>query len=98
MLKMGLQVAVAIGLPLLVGTFGGNAVDKSLGISPWGILLGILLGLVVGALALFGILRRYLSQPIGMPTDKARAAGRKWEGEIEDRERRRESGEEEPDR
>ena len=60
--------------------------------------MGILLGLVVGALALFGILRRYLSQPIGMPTDKARAAGRKWEGEIEDRERRRESGEEEPDR
>ncbi|TME60420.1 MAG: hypothetical protein E6I54_11195, partial [Chloroflexi bacterium] len=49
MLKMGLQVAVAIGLPLLVGTFGGNAVDKSLGTSPWGILLGILLGLVVGA-------------------------------------------------
>ena len=98
MLKMGLQVAVAIGLPLLVGTFGGNAVDKSLGTSPWGILLGILLGLVVGALALFGVLRRYLSQPIGMPTDKARAAGRKWEGEIEDRERRRESGEEEPDR
>jgi F0F1-type ATP synthase assembly protein I len=98
MLKMGLQVAVAIGLPLLVGTFGGDTVDKSLGTSPWGILVGILLGLVVGALALFGILRRYLSQPIGMPTDKARAAGRKWEGEIEDREHRRESGEEDPDR
>lgn len=98
MLKMGLQVAVAIGLPLLVGTFGGNAVDTRLGTSPWGILLGILAGLVVGGLGLFGILRRYLSQPLGVPTEGARVAGRKWEGEIEERERRRESGEEEPDR
>jgi F0F1-type ATP synthase assembly protein I len=98
MLKMGLQVAVAIGLPLLVGTFGGSAVDSSLGSSPWGLLLGILIGLVVGGLALFGILRRYLSQPLAMPTDRARAAGRKWDGEIAERERRRESGEEDPDR
>ncbi len=98
MLKMGLQVAVAIGLPLLVGTFGGSAVDSRLGSSPWGLLVGILVGLVLGGLGLFGILRRYLSQPLGLPSDKARAAGRKWEGEIEERERRRESGEEEPDR
>jgi hypothetical protein len=62
------------------------------------LLVGILVGLVVGGLALFGILRRYLAQPMGPATDKARAAGRKWEGEIEERERRRESGEEEPDR
>jgi F0F1-type ATP synthase assembly protein I len=98
MLKMGLQVAVAIGLPLLLGTFGGNAVDSHLGTSPWGLLVGILVGLVLGGLGLFGVLRRYLSQPMGMPTDRARVAGRKWEGEIEERERRRESGEEDPDR
>jgi F0F1-type ATP synthase assembly protein I len=98
MLKMGLQVAVAIGLPLLVGTFGGSAVDSRVGSSPWGLLVGILVGLVVGALALFGILRRYLSEPMGTPTDKARAAGRSWEGEIAERERRRESGEEDSDR
>jgi len=98
MLKMGLQVAVAIGVPLLAGTFGGNAIDGRLGSSPWGLLVGILLGLVVGGLALFGILRAYLSQPLGTPTDKARAAGRKWQGEIAEQERRRESGEEDPDR
>jgi F0F1-type ATP synthase assembly protein I len=98
MLKMGLQVAVAIGLPLLLGTFGGNAVDSRLGTSPWGLLVGILVGLVLGGLGLFGVLRRYLSQPMGMPTDRARVAGSKWEGEIEERERRRESGEEDPDR
>jgi F0F1-type ATP synthase assembly protein I len=98
MLKMGLQVAVAIGLPLLVGTFGGSAVDSSLGSSPWGLLVGILIGLVVGGLALFGILRRYLSQPLGVPTDKARAAGRSWDSEIVERERRRDSGEEDPER
>ena len=51
-----------------------------------------------GSEANHGILRGYLSQPLAMPTDKARAAGRKWEGEIQERERRRESGEEEPDR
>src|SRR6266480_3381455 len=98
MLKMGLRVAVAIGLPLLVGTFGGSAVDGSLGSSPWGLLVGILIGLVVGGLALFGILRSYLSEPLGVPTDKARAAGRNWDSEIVEQERRRDSGEEDPDR
>ena len=98
MLKMGLQVAVAIGLPLLVGAFGGNAVASSLGSSPWGLLVGLLIGLVVGGLALFGILRRYLSQPLGVPTEKARAAGRNWDSEIVEHERRRDSGEEDPDR
>ncbi|TMC71796.1 MAG: hypothetical protein E6J13_06845 [Chloroflexi bacterium] len=98
MLKMGLQVAVAIGLPLLVGTFGGNAIDGAFGTQPWALLVGILLGLVVGALALFGILRRYLEQPMAAPSDKARAAGRKWEREIDERERRRDSGDELEDR
>ena len=98
MLKMGLQVAVAIGLPLLVGTFGGDAVDKAFGSGPWGLLVGILLGLVVGGLALFGVLRRYLSQPVGQPTDRARAAGQRWDAEIQERERRRETGEDTEDR
>src|SRR5690349_945731 len=98
MLKMGLQVAVAIGFPLLVGTFAGNAVDNSFGSGPWGLLVGILVGLVVGGLGLFGVLRRYLSQPVGLPSDKARAAGRRWESEIEERERRSESGEQNEDR
>jgi F0F1-type ATP synthase assembly protein I len=98
MLKMGLQVAVAIGFPLLVGTFGGNAVDQMLGSGPWGLLVGILAGLVVGGLAFFAILRRFLSQPIGRPTERARVAGRRWEREIDERERKRESGEENEDR
>ncbi|TMC75306.1 MAG: AtpZ/AtpI family protein [Chloroflexi bacterium] len=98
MLKMGLQVAVAIGFPLLVGTFGGNAIDMAFGSGPWGLLVGILVGLVVAGLALFGVLRRYLSQPIGPPSDRARAAGRRWESEIQERERQRESGEENEDR
>ena len=98
MLKMGLQVAVAIGFPLLVGTFAGNAFDNAVGSRPWGLLVGILVGLVVGGLALFGVLRRYLSQPVGVPSDKARAAGRRWESEIEEGERRRESGEENDNR
>ena len=98
MLKMGLQVAVAIGFPLLAGTFGGNAVDQRLGSGPWGLLVGILVGLVVGGLAFVAILRRFLSQPIGTPTERARAAGRRWGQEIDERERRRESGEENEDR
>jgi F0F1-type ATP synthase assembly protein I len=98
MLKMGLQVAVAIGLPLLVGTFGGSAVDSTMGSSPWGLLVGILIGLVVGGLAFFAILRGFLSQPIGTPTERARTAGRRWGQEIDERERRRESGEENEDR
>lgn len=98
MLKMGLQVAVAIGLPLLVGAFGGNAIDDRLGSRPWALLAGLTLGVVVGGFALFDILRRYMAQPMGTTTDAARAAGRRWEREIQERERRRESGEDEEDR
>jgi F0F1-type ATP synthase assembly protein I len=95
MLKMGLQVAVAIGVPLLIGAFGGNAIDERLGTRPWGLLVGIILALVVGTMGLVSILRQFLAQPLTAPTDRARAAGRTWDAEIREDERRREAGEEE---
>jgi F0F1-type ATP synthase assembly protein I len=92
MLKMGLQVAVAIGVPLLIGAFGGTAID---GTRPWGLLVGIILALVVGTMGLVTILRQFLAQPLAAPTDRARTAGRNWDAEIREDERRREAGEEE---
>jgi F0F1-type ATP synthase assembly protein I len=95
MLKMGLQVAVAIGVPLLIGAFGGTAIDERLGTRPWGLLVGIILALVVGTMGLVTILRQFLAQPLAAPTDRARTAGRNWDAEIREDERRREAGEEE---
>ena len=95
---MGLQVAVAIGVPLLACTFGGNSIDDRLGSKPWGLLIGILLGLIVGAGAMAALLRDYLSRTMGTATESARAAGQRWDSEIQERERRRESGEDEEDR
>jgi F0F1-type ATP synthase assembly protein I len=94
MLKMGAQVAVAIGLPLLAGAFAGSALDERFGTRPWGLLIGLLLALAIGTASLVAIIRRFLAQPLGPASDTARAAGRRWEREIVERERRREADEE----
>lgn len=96
MLAMGAQVAAAIAIPLLVAALAGVAIDTRLGSAPWGLLAAILAGLVVAGSGVFLLVRAYLAaNPIGPTSDQARAAGRRWEGEIAERERRREAGEEE---
>ncbi len=93
---MGVQVAAAVAIPLLLAAIIGTTVDGYLGTAPWGVLVSILVGLAIAGFGLFAILRRYLSEnPVGAPTDGARAAGRRWKRDIEERERRREAGEEE---
>jgi hypothetical protein len=54
----------------------------------------ILVGLAIAGLGTFFILRRYLAANPDQPaSEKAREAGRVWDREIQERERKREAGE-----
>ena len=96
LISIGIQVALAVGIPVVVAAVVGNALDQRFGTSPAILLLLVLVGLGVAAAGVFLILRRYLAlNPVRPPTEAARAAGRRWQAEIDERERRREEGEEE---
>jgi len=92
---MGFQVAVVVGGPLLIAAVVGQKLDESFGTAPtWG-LVSILVGLVVAGLGMFLIIKRYLdANPLGPVSDAARKAGREWEREITERERKKEADEE----
>lgn len=94
--SVGIQVALAVGIPLVVAAVGGNALDQRLGTSPWVLLTLVLLGLVVAAVGVFVVIRNYIAEhPDRPPTEGARAAGRRWQAELDEKERRREAGEDE---
>jgi F0F1-type ATP synthase assembly protein I len=96
LISIGIQVALAVGLPVVVAAVVGNALDQRFGTSPTILLLLVLVGLGIAAVGVFLIIRRYLElNPVRPPSEAARAAGRRWEAEIEERQRRREAGEEE---
>ena len=74
----------------------GDALDRQMGTTPTLGLVSILLGLAVAGLGTFFVLRRYLAANPDQPaSDKAREAGRAWDSEIQERERKREAGEDE---
>lgn len=85
-----------VGGPLLVAAYVGDALDRQLGTTPWLGLVAILVGLGVAGVGMFLVIRRYIRMnPVGPTSDAAREAGRRWQGEVEERERRREAGEQE---
>lgn len=89
---MGVQVAAAVAIPLLLAAIVGSTLDARAGTWPWGLLVSIFVGLGVAAGGVFAILRRFLAEtPMGTPTEAARAAGRRWQREMETEERRREA-------
>jgi hypothetical protein len=58
-------------------------------------LVAILVGLAVAGLGMFVIIRRYIARNPTPPTSEAaREAGRRWERDIQDQEKKKESGEE----
>lgn len=88
-------MAVVVGGPLLVAAYVGDALDRQLGTTPWLGLVSILVGLTVAGALMFAVIRRYIRlNPVPPTSDAARQAGRRWEREIEERERHREAGEE----
>jgi len=92
---MGFQVAVVVGGPLLIAAVVGQKLDERFGTTPNLGLVSILVGLLVAGLGMFLIIKRYLDANPQQPvSDAAREAGRKWEREIAERERKKEAGEE----
>ena len=93
---MGFQVAVVVGGPLLIAAVVGQRLDEAFGTAPNLGLLSILVGLAIAGLGMFLVLKRYIAaNPQEPVTDAAREAGRRWEREIAERERKKESDEEE---
>jgi len=92
---MGFQVAVVVGGPLLIAAYVGQKLDEQFGTAPSIAFVAILAGLAVAGLGMFVIIRRYIARNPTPPTsDAAREAGRRWELEIQEREHKKESGEE----
>ncbi len=92
---MGFQVAVVVGGPLLLAAYVGQKLDEQFGTAPSIALVAILAGLAVAGLGMFVIIRRYIARNPTPPTsDAAREAGRRWERETQEREQKKESGEE----
>ncbi len=92
---MGFQVAVVVGGPLLVAAVIGQKLDERFGTTPNLALVTMLAGLVVAGLGMFVIIRRYIAlNPVPPTSEAAREAGRRWEREIQERERKKETGEE----
>ena len=95
LLSVGIQVALVVGVPLLVAAVAGDALDRRFGTTPWLGLALIVLGLGVAGAGMFWVLRRYMRlNPVPPTSEAAREAGRRWLREIEERERKREAGEE----
>lgn len=92
---MGFQVAVVVGGPLLVGAIVGQKLDERFGTTPNLGLASILVALVVAGLGMYAVIKRYLDANPQQPvSDAAREAGRKWERETLEQERKKEAGEE----
>lgn len=90
-LAISWQVAVAVGVPLLGAAWLSQQVTQDTG----GQLLIITAGLAAAGAGMYAVIRRYLERNPATPTSKAaRDAGRRWEQEIMERERKKETGEE----
>ena len=92
---MGFQVAVVVGGPLLIAVLVGQKLDEALGTAPALAFTSVFVGLALAGLGMFLVLKRYIAANPQQPvSDAAREAGRKWEREIAEQERKKEAGEE----
>jgi flagellar biosynthesis/type III secretory pathway M-ring protein FliF/YscJ len=86
------QIAAAVAAPL----FGAAWLSQNVTQDTATQLVIVLGGLLVAGLGMYVVLRRYLERNPDRPvTEAARQAGRKWEAEVREAERKREMGEEE---
>ncbi len=88
------QVGFIIAVPIATGAWLGLQIDRALGTSPIWLLVSIFVGMVIAGAGIYALIKRYEDEnPIEPSTERAREAGRRWETEIRERERRRETGE-----
>ena len=90
------QVGLTIAVPIVVGAWLGLKLDEAAGTSPIGLLGLIFVGMAIAGGGVWLLIKRFTDDnPIRPSSDRAREAGRRWEAEIRERERQRETGEDE---
>jgi hypothetical protein len=90
------QVGIMVAVPIVVGAWLGQKLDDSSGTAPWGLLGLTFLGMAIAVAGVWYLVRRYLAEnPIGPVSDRARRAGRSWQAEIDERDKKRDAGEDE---
>ena len=83
-----------VAVPIAVGAWLGQKLDESAGTAPWGLLGLVFLGMAVAGFGVAMMLRSYMAEnPVGPASERARKAGRAWDAEIQEQERRRDAGE-----
>ena len=85
-----------VAVPIVLGAWLGQKLDESAGTAPWGLLGLTFLGMAIAGIGIAYMIRRYMNEnPVGPVSERAREAGRRWQAEIDERERRRDAGEDE---
>jgi F0F1-type ATP synthase assembly protein I len=85
------QVGLTIAVPIALGAWLGLKLDERAGTSPWGLLGLIFAGMVIAGAGVVVLIKRYSEDnPVRPSTEAAREAGRRWERDIAEQERRRE--------
>lgn len=85
------RIAGAVGVPLFAAAYFTTLIDPTA--PAWVPLAVILGGLAVAGAAMFFVLRGMVAaNPEPPVSERARTAGRRWEAEVAERQRRREAG------
>jgi ATP synthase protein I len=88
------QVGLTIAVPIALGAWLGTKLDAALGTSPWGLLVLIFVGMAAAGGGVALLIKRYSEEnPVTPSTDRARTAGRAWQAEQDEADRRREEDE-----
>ncbi len=88
------QVGITVAVPIAIGAWLGLKLDEAAGTSPWGLLALIFLGMALAGAGVWVIIKRFTEEnPVRPSTERAREAGRRWDAEIQERQRKREEGE-----
>jgi len=87
------QVGFTIAVPIALGAWLGLKLDAALGTSPWGLLGLIFVGMAAAGGGVALLIKRYTEEnPVTPSTERAREAGRRWQAEIDEEQRRRDEG------
>ncbi len=88
------QVGFTVAVPIAIGAWLGQKLDEGFGTAPWGLLGLTFVGMAIAGVGVAVLIARYLAEnPIEPVSDRARKAGRQWEAELAEREKKREEGE-----
>jgi len=84
------QVGLVIAVPIALGAWLGLKLDGALGTSPWGLLGLIFVGMAIAGVGVGMLIKRYADDnPVAGASERAREAGRRWQAEVDERERQK---------